>query len=174
MDLIAHALESEERRPAGVFQFDRAAVEEAAVDVRQRGVAGAARDRECLHFVPGIDAEFVLHPGGAELSDHILPISGNGVFDRNSPEFRNVHAFPGIRLIRHLPISVERNLLANYMFKLLLELFRGSEKRGTRRQGGKKQSCHLCDTLILYGKFCLFYKTFRSIVKRRWNIPTFK
>jgi hypothetical protein len=52
------------------------------------------------------------------------------------------------------------------MLKFRIELFRGCEKRGTYRHGGKKQSCHCLNTSLKLN-FRLSYKTSLPLVNAR-------
>ena len=108
MHLVAHALERQ-HRVAGLVQLDRATVVEAAVDVRERHVARAPRDRQALALEKRIDAKRVVHSGGAERLDHVLPIPGNGASYPYTRERWTFHGLVRMRPVRHLPLAVERD-----------------------------------------------------------------
>ena len=77
MHLVADAFEREDRRASAV-ERDHAAVEEASVDVGQRGVLRIARDRVRLALVERVYPKVVGDARAAEVVDHVLPVSGHG------------------------------------------------------------------------------------------------
>ena len=127
MHLIANALECENGGTITI-KFDNSAVEEASVDIRKSRVGSVVENRELLYLVKRIDAEFILDSGSSECRYHILPIPRHRTSNYFAIEGRLFDIFPFVRLICHLPCTVQRDGIVD----AVLERFGGIHYNGHR------------------------------------------